>query len=97
MRSFKSRALIVAASLAVAPVIMAAKGCESTAPVAPKTGVVTSITPGSAACADQQPRTVAVLYRPDGTDAGGAAWPTGLLCVTPEQSSVLSVGGRVQG
>lgn len=98
MRSVKKRVLVAAVSLVVMPLTMASMCNSGGGPnTLPKSGVILEITPGSVACADQQPRTVAVRYTPDGTDPKGAPWPTGLLCVIPETAKNLAVGGRVQG
>lgn len=63
---------------------------------APKTGVITQLVPGSAACLDQGTASVAVQYQPEGKDAKGAHWPATVACVTPEAATALVLGGRFQ-
>lgn len=64
---------------------------------APKTGKITAIQPGSAACYDEQtdagPRPqVAISYQPAGTDKFGKAWPAAFVCVTQDKAAKYKIG-----
>lgn len=65
----------------------------------PKSGKITSITPGSAACYDEQNdsgprRSVAIEYRPNGTDKNNQPWPLTFTCVTPDDATKYRVEGK---
>lgn len=64
---------------------------------APKTGKITAIQPGSAACYDEQtdvgPRPqVAVSYQPAGVDNAGDPWPLAFACVTLDVAQKYKIG-----
>jgi hypothetical protein len=64
---------------------------------APKTGKITAIQPGSAACYDEQtdvgPRPqVAISYKPAGVDTFGKPWPTAFVCVTQDKAAKYKIG-----
>lgn len=89
--------LIVTVATLVALPLTVAFSCDGQ-PKAPRTGKITQITPGSAACWDEQSdvaprRSVAISYRPAGTDANGYEWPLAFTCVTPDKSTKYVVGG----
>lgn len=65
---------------------------------APKTGKITSVSPGSAACYDEQNdsgprRSVAIEYQPAGTDKNNQPWPLTFACVTPDDATKYRVEG----
>lgn len=93
-----TRTLICTLTLVLAPTL-AAFSCESPVGKPPKRGEIITITPGSAACYDEQTdvgarRSVAVKYVPDGTDRDEKPWPETFACVTPEKAKTYKIGGR---
>lgn len=91
------RSLLVLASALAIPFTMTACREGGGPTTTPKSGVVESITPGSAACLDRGARSTGITYQPDGLDQYDKPFPTSVLCVTPEVAANLAVGGRVQG
>lgn len=91
-----TRMLITVGTLTLLPLTVAFS-CDAQ-PKVPRTGKITEITPGSAACWDEQSdvaprRSVAISYRPAGTDANGHEWPLAFTCVTPDTAAKYTVGG----
>ena len=84
-------------SEAISPFTLAFQ-CD-VSPKAPKTGKITSIEPGSAACYDEQtdagPRPqVAIVYAPTGSDKDGHAWPAAFACVTQDVAAKYKIGDK---
>lgn len=94
MISTRSAALALGAF--VLPFVLTACPGAGDGATAPKSGVISQITPGSAACQDKGVASVGVLYQPDGKDANGFPWPSTVACVTPEAATTLTAGGRFQ-
>lgn len=89
-----TRLALAVSAVVLLPIVTA---CEIGAR-APKTGKVTAVTPGSAACYDEQTdvgarRSVAIEYRPAGTDKNNQPWPLTFACVTPDDSTKYRVEG----
>ena len=89
-----TRFTLIVSAITLLPAVAA---CEFKAS-APETGKITSITPGSAACYDEQSdsgprRSVSIEYRPAGTDKNNQPWPLTFACVTPDDSTKYRVEG----
>lgn len=90
-----TRLLLIVSAVAL---LFSTVACDLT-PKAPKTGTITNVTPDSAACYDEQSdsgqrRSVAVEYRPAGTDKNNQPWPLTFACVTPDDAVKYRVEGQ---
>jgi hypothetical protein len=76
-------------------VLAATGGGCSDKPIAPSGGIVTGIVPNHPSCtAKSQMFTTLLTYRPNGTQPDGSVWPQDAKCLTPDQASRYTVGGK---